>query len=92
MICERKGQMIIAKAHLSTSFVRTTGNTLSDHLPISVTISLCNGFGKEEIFLGRPRTACIPFSHTVTVRKRERRVPERQLEMCLTRKPAKTFK
>ena len=92
-IYRRRREEIIARTYLSTSFVGTTGDTLSDRLPISFSVELCNSFGKEDVFMGRPRSTGNPFSHTVAARKGQRRVPERQLETsCLTRKPAKTFK
>jgi hypothetical protein len=80
------------ETYLSASLVRTTGNTLSDSLPIGLTVVLCNGFRKKEIFIGRPWTTSDPFSHSTEATKGERRVPERQLEPCLTCKPSKTFK
>jgi len=39
--------MMIAKRYLSAGLVCTTGNTLSDGLPISFTVEIRNGFGKE---------------------------------------------
>jgi hypothetical protein len=63
-VLQREGQVMIAKTYLSTSFVCTTGNTLSDSLPIGFTVKLCNGFGKEEIFISRPWTTSDPFSHS----------------------------
>ncbi|SRR6266403_92929 len=59
------------ETYLSASLVCTTGNTLSDSLPISFTVELCNGFGKEEIFIGRPRTTSDPFSHSTRATKGE---------------------
>jgi hypothetical protein len=88
----RKRLAMVAKPYLSASFVCTTGNTLSDGLPIGFTVELCNGFRKEVIFIGRPWTTSDPFGHSTRAAKGERRVPERQLEPCLTCKPSKTFK
>jgi hypothetical protein len=81
---------MIAKTYLSASLVCTTGNTLSDSLPISFTVELCNGFGKEEIFIGRPWATSDPFGHSTRTTKGERRVG-RGHSPCLTCETRKDF-
>jgi hypothetical protein len=70
-ICRRKRLAMVAKPYLSASFVSTTGNTLSNGLPIGFTVELCNGFRKEEVFIGRPWTTSDPFGHSTRATKGE---------------------